>query len=592
MSAPRAPRKLRRNLRISISDVRMGMFIASLDRPWADTAFEVEGFLLTEQAQLQMLRALVNEVTVDLPRSAAHSFDHLPWDALHVPPETPPASPAPPAAPRREALDPTASNELVHIMYAWAPAGTAEQAGQSRWNRLFRAWWRADPAAGAAPAKTRSAGQKASPGAWHPAPYYLRYEGEEEAASNAKTPVERHAEQASRLAPQSSLSFSRFIGTLYPRDVVYAPLNWMEQLQFWWSERASSARRRPASPLRSARPRPRAQASEGERVPTLVIYRDTRPTRQDYAQARQVMARTDQLMAMIVDEIRAERSISLVEVRECVDALVESVVANPTALLWSARMHEHNEESYVRGVKVAIYMMALGRHLGYPRHELAELGTAGLLLDVGLLRLPSQVGQLMHEERDALSAPELQMVANHVRLGLRMLQAETPISPHVADAIAQHHERMDGSGYPYGLSGEAISMHGRIAAVADGFVAMTNPVDDEGALSPFDALKELFRDAGSGLHAPLVEQFVQAVSIFPIGSLIELSSGEVAVVLEHNPIRRLEPKVLVLSTPDKKALEQPFTVDLMRKSARAGLRILRGLPDGAYGIRYRDYYIL
>jgi hypothetical protein len=95
------------------------------------------------------------------------------------------------------------------------------------------------------------------------------------------------------------------------------------------------------------------------------------------------------------------------------------------------------------------------------------------------------------------------------------------------------------------------------------------------------------------LHAPLVEQFVHAISIFPVGSLIELSSGEVAIVLEHNKIRRLEPRVLVLTDEDKEMLAQPVTLDLMAQNKANGAqkKILRGLPDGAYDIRYRDYYL-
>lgn len=99
--------------------------------------------------------------------------------------------------------------------------------------------------------------------------------------------------------------------------------------------------------------------------------------------------------------------------------------------------------------------------------------------------------------------------------------------------------------------------------------------------------------SGQQLHAPLVEEFVQAIGIFPVGSMIELSSGEIAIVLEHNKIRRLEPKVLVLTAPDKSLLKKPVIVDLMRqKNAKEDekMKIMRGLPDGAYGLVCRDFY--
>ena len=106
-------------------------------------------------------------------------------------------------------------------------------------------------------------------------------------------------------------------------------------------------------------------------------------------------------------------------------------------------------------------------------------------------------------------------------------------------------------------------------------------------------MKELFKMAGQQLHAPLVEEFVQAIGIFPVGSMIELSSGEVAIVLEHNKIRRLEPKVLILTTPDKILLDEPVITNLMQQKTpkdAQNLKILRGLPDGAYGLECKDFY--
>ena len=106
-------------------------------------------------------------------------------------------------------------------------------------------------------------------------------------------------------------------------------------------------------------------------------------------------------------------------------------------------------------------------------------------------------------------------------------------------------------------------------------------------------MKELFKLAGSELHAPLVEEFVQAIGIFPIGSMIELSTGEAAIVLEHNKLRRLEPQILVLTDANKALLGQPWVLNLMQQDRPNGevrIRILRGLPDGAYGIDSRSFY--
>jgi HD-GYP domain-containing protein (c-di-GMP phosphodiesterase class II) len=194
---------------------------------------------------------------------------------------------------------------------------------------------------------------------------------------------------------------------------------------------------------------------------------------------------------------------------------------------------------------------------------------------------------------DKLTEDEHSLMKTHVDAAIDMLGADRALNHHILLGIGEHHERLDGSGYPQGISGAQISLFGRISAIADSFSAMTSERPYDVTRSSFDAMKELFKEAGAKLHAPLVEEFVQAIGVFPVGSMIELSSGEVAIVLEHNKVRRLEPKVLLLTAADKSILEKPELCDLMRQKIDAENRrkkILRGLPDGAYGLVYRDFY--
>jgi len=132
-----------------------------------------------------------------------------------------------------------------------------------------------------------------------------------------------------------------------------------------------------------------------------------------------------------------------------------------------------------------------------------------------------------------------------------------------------------------------------MAAIADSFAAMTSARPYGATRSSFDAMKELFRMSEGQLHAPLVEEFVQAIGIFPVGSLIQLTTGEVAIVLEHNKLRRLDPKVLLLTRPDQSLLERPITLDLLQPNLVSDgerVSIMRGLPDGAFGLICHDFY--
>lgn len=538
--------KLRSSVRISITDVRMGMFIAELDRPWDETPFMIQGFLLDKSSQLASLKQLVKDVTIDPSRSATHALDHLPWDVLH--------EPAP---------------EI---------ASSAVSAGRLQVD--------ASGAASGIP-----------PG--QPAPYYLRYDSDQpDREPETMSAVDRHAAHVSQLAPPSSPSFSQFIESMYPRDTVFAPLDWKERVQSWWNSRKKSSAlallQRQAAPFRRpARRRP----DYLPRSMTLVTYSDDYATEYRDEHTKQIVHQADQLLARIASDVKADKSIDLENVNVVVEVLVDSVISNPSTLLWSARMRDQNKKTYTHGLKVAIYLMALGRHLGFPREQLSELANIGLLLDIGMLTLPPD----LLEKSTNLSPEEDDLLSRHVESSMKMLAETGPLLQNVALGISQHHERLDGSGYPDRLKGDAISIYGRMAAIADSFAAMTTARPYDITHSAFDALKELFKDAGRKLHAPLVEQFVQAISIFPVGSLIELSSGEVAIVLEHNKVRRLEPKVLILTGPDKQPLEQPVMIDLMRKNSSANsdegdddgdrMKILRGLPDGAYDIGYSDYYL-
>jgi HD-GYP domain-containing protein (c-di-GMP phosphodiesterase class II) len=217
------------------------------------------------------------------------------------------------------------------------------------------------------------------------------------------------------------------------------------------------------------------------------------------------------------------------------------------------------------------------------------MATIGLLLDVGKIYLDHallhRAGPLTEEERE--------LVRRHVQVGVDALAVAGTLPATVLDAIAQHHERVDGTGYPNGLALESISIHGRMAAIADSFAAMTSRRAYAATMAPFEAMKTMYAEAGGKFHPPLVEQFVQAVGIFPTGALVELSSGEVAVVVCHNRVRRLEPRVLVVTDAAKKPLATPFELDLMTQQAALGrkpIRIDRGLADEAYGLNLAALY--
>lgn len=571
-------RKLCHSLLIGIDELRIGMFVTELDRPWTQSPFMLQGFLLTEKLDLQTLQSLVQEIVIDPARSVPESLLHLPWDALHD------AGPAE-----------LGSAPEVLIRSGPATAGHATLSAQPRDTFFSRGleWLRC--AADISSEYFRENARPAFPPDDKPdqrqsqrkqaIPYYLRYEKTKNRAHSSASPG---AGRSSKSAAPSTRQFSRLILALYPRDVMFAPLSLIERWKIWQQQR-STEKKIPRG--KNIRRRHFGQQRPGY-IPKdlpLVVYADQTSLQDEMVYARTVIEKTDALLKKLTSEIHNDRSIALEEVSPTVHLLTESVVSNPSALIWLIRMRNENSTAYAQGLKVAVYMMTLGRHLGFTRQQLTELGFIGLLLDIGKLELPDA----LLAKPDKLSAEEQQLMRTHVRASIDILNASNPLSGNVLSGISEHHERLDGSGYPNGLSEADISIFGKMSAIADSFSAMTSARPYDITRSSFDAMKELFKMSGQQLHAPLVEEFVQAIGIFPVGSMIELSSGEIAIVLEHNKIRRLEPKVLVLTAPDKSLLKKPVIVDLMRqKNAKEDekMKIMRGLPDGAYGLVCRDFY--
>jgi hypothetical protein len=160
--------------------------------------------------------------------------------------------------------------------------------------------------------------------------------------------------------------------------------------------------------------------------------------------------------------------------------------------------------------------------------------------------------------------------------------------------VQHHHERYDGSGYPSGLVRDDIPMLGRIAGIVDSYDAMTNDRVYAKGRSCLEAIKELYELRDIQFQGELIEQFIQALGIYPVGTLVELNSGEVAVVVGINRLRRLQPKVMLLLDAEKSSLKDNLIIHLAEQPIEddsAARSIGQSLPPGAFDISPDDYYL-
>ncbi|MFZ1545881.1 MAG: HD domain-containing phosphohydrolase, partial [Candidatus Nitrotoga sp.] len=320
----------------------------------------------------------------------------------------------------------------------------------------------------------------------------------------------------------------------------------------------------------------------------LTIYNDVRLVEEELAPAGKAYALTEEVLNGIVQDLHSGKNLDVEEVEVVIQEVVDSMVRNPNALMLIMRLRQQDNISYGYGLQTAVYLIALGRHIGLPKDFLERLGITGLLLDIGNIKLPSELLQ----KNDRLTLEEFEIIKSHVRLGLEILKETPNLHTDILEGIAQHHERENGSGYPAGISKGGICLFGRMAAIVNSFTALTNTRFHTKAVSAYEALKSISTMSGEYYLDSLVEQFIQTIGIFPVGSLVELSSGEVAVVISHSKVRRLKPRVLIISDPDKSPAPHPAMLDLLgQPEMTAAIHILRGLPTGAYNLDVREYYL-
>lgn len=339
---------------------------------------------------------------------------------------------------------------------------------------------------------------------------------------------------------------------------------------------------------RSVRPMTEREALDAAAV---IVVEDEKPVQSSsLVHAREVYRCAHESFRTVLNDIRRDRRLQLSTLNEIVDRLVGVASEHPHALVWLSRLKGHAQSAYEHAIDVSIFMVCLGRHLGYPPEQLQFLGLAGLLQDVGYIEIPDQL--LLHAS--TLTPEEFSQIKRHVEHGLKLLAGSEGMPPRVLDIVAQHHERYDGSGYPRGLQKEDIDPLAQIAGIADTFNSMTSHRPHRNAAATNAALQNLYKWKGTCFNDGLVEQFIQCIGIFSVGTLVELSSGEVGVVIAQNRIRRLKPRVMVILDAQRRAYPSPYVLELINDpldASGAPYCIRRDLPPGSYDINPQEFFL-
>ncbi|MCW1429042.1 HD-GYP domain-containing protein [Novosphingobium sp. JCM 18896] len=291
----------------------------------------------------------------------------------------------------------------------------------------------------------------------------------------------------------------------------------------------AAARPVPVS-IRLQRPERSAQVQWDEREKAL--------ERSDKQQAKALVSRSMKVLRTAFADVRLGRAVRMDEVTAIVDDVVGTVDRSPRTLLEILRLKSKNEYTYLHSVAVCTLMVNAARHMGKGAAETRDYGLAGLLHDLGKMG----VDDAILNKEGKLTEAEFLAVRNHPEHGYQVLSQSPNIPEAALDVCRHHHEKMDGSGYPFGLPAEAISLVARLGAVCDVYDALTSERAYKNAWSPVEALTAMWSWQGH-FDQGLLFTFMQSIGVFPAGMLVQLRSNRLALVLE-NKRRASRPRVL------------------------------------------------
>ncbi len=331
-----------------------------------------------------------------------------------------------------------------------------------------------------------------------------------------------------------------------------------------------------------AKPKPTARSGDAPRKPT-VVYEDTVSVQEEVEVAREIHQDMSTVVRTVLDDVRAGGKLNAAELGRTVDLMVDSVLRNPNAFMWLMSLKGKDSYAYSHSINTCILATAFGRHLGLSKHGLKVLATGALLFDVGKAKLPEE---LLNKPSE-LTEEEFDLARKHVPYGIDLLKQTEGLSKEVITMVQCHHERFNGSGYPSGLKGKQIPISARIAAIVDSYDSMISNRPYKKAVSPHKAINTIYHRKNADYDEALIKRFMEFIGVYPTGTLVELSSGEVGIVIAQDRMRRLQPTVMLLLDRNKEPYDFKPVLDLLRDaegSTSQRVKIVRALDPGSYDI--------
>lgn len=522
---------------IAVERLKFGMYVVELDRPWEGTPFLLQGFVLSNDEQIGAIRRLCTMVYIDRTKSTGEHF----------------------AAPKKEDVSIKREGSVIRLKdpskvdAPRAPA-TNTQNKSSHKNGFLEVL--RDLKNYQSPKNNERVGQDGTV-------FNIKY-GADSALQTTLPYENTQNNPQAHIAKDISSGIGGFFSSLFKRDKLKSSTD--------------------SVPLNK---NPTNTNADDHYV--VRIYEEEPPVENEIAKIYPVYEQSQIATREIFDSVANAHDLDLTAVSEVLDNMVESIGRSPDALLWLAKLKQTDDYAYNHALNVSITLMAFSNFLALSKGQVKEMGLAGLLQDVGKIKLSADV--LLKEGK--LTKEEYEYAKKHVDETLKILESTPDITPAVIQTVAQHHERIDGSGYPNKLTENQIALSAQIAGLIDTYCAITSHKSYAKAVFHQQALDIIHDLSGKLFSNALVDQLVQFMGMYPVSSLVELNTGEVGVVIQQNQVRRLLPRLMLLLDPKKERYTSPIILNLLNSPLSPNgepYKIVKSLAPDSYGLNPSDFF--
>jgi len=292
----------------------------------------------------------------------------------------------------------------------------------------------------------------------------------------------------------------------------------------------------------------------------IILHAETESIVSEVPKAQRIKSDLSKKLPDLINDMSSSNLSSQLDTSKgAVNEVVSSIIRNPGAMQLINGMKAADLKAHQQALDVSLTMICFGRELCMPHEVLVDLGIGGLFLDIGYTTLLHG----LFRKRTPMNAAELKIAKNHVKDGLSILESSGITNPIVVEMVSNHHERYDGSGFPSGLHGDDIGMYGHMAAITAAYVALVSGEGGRKPMTPSKAIGVMLKEAGKAFHPTLIHQFVRVVGIYPIGSLVQVSSGEIGIVIQEHKMWRLRPTIKLVLNKDRLRLKDQKVIELI-----------------------------